>query len=123
MSDPINPRHYKSHASKVEAIEICGACSFCLGNAIKYLFRADHKGKPLEDLQKTLWYLRRATEYGNQYWLPESTYAPVNKVISHEPPGSVLRDVLQLLLITDNLSMVITRVEQEIEYREEKQKP
>lgn len=41
MSDPINPHHYKQHPSGVEAIEICEHFSFCLGNAIKYIWRAN----------------------------------------------------------------------------------
>ena len=31
---------------------------FCIGNAIKYLSRYKHKGKPLQDLQKARWYLK-----------------------------------------------------------------
>ena len=32
---------------------------FNLGNCLKYVARADHKGKPIEDLEKALWYLQR----------------------------------------------------------------
>jgi hypothetical protein len=30
---------------------------FNLGNAIKYIWRADEKGKRIEDLEKAVWYL------------------------------------------------------------------
>jgi hypothetical protein len=30
-----------------------------LGNAVKYISRADHKGNRLQDLQKAQWYLSR----------------------------------------------------------------
>lgn len=60
MSDPINhPKHYTAHPSGVECIEIAEHMSFCLGNAIKYLWRADEKGAAIEDLHKAVWYIRR----------------------------------------------------------------
>lgn len=31
--------------------------SFNVGNAMKYLWRADEKGAPIEDLEKALWYI------------------------------------------------------------------
>jgi hypothetical protein len=33
--------------------------SFCIGNAIKYLWRADLKNDAIEDLRKAEWYIRR----------------------------------------------------------------
>lgn len=33
--------------------------SFCLGNVVKYLWRADEKGSDLQDLKKAAWYLAR----------------------------------------------------------------
>jgi hypothetical protein len=30
-----------------------------LGNAVKYIWRADLKGNPIEDLKKAVWYLER----------------------------------------------------------------
>ena len=60
MSDPVNhPAHYTSHPSGVEAIDITEFMSFCLGNVIKYVMRADYKTDRLEDLQKARWYLER----------------------------------------------------------------
>jgi hypothetical protein len=60
MSDPVNhPTHYTSHPSGVEVIAITEHMNFCLGNAIKYILRADLKGNPIEDLQKAQWYLDR----------------------------------------------------------------
>jgi hypothetical protein len=60
MSDNINqPAHYTSHPSGVECIEIAEHMGFNLGNAIKYLWRADEKGAPLDDLKKAAWYIAR----------------------------------------------------------------
>lgn len=61
MSDPVNsPQHYKW--LPVEAIEITECFNFNMGNALKYIIRADHKGKPIEDLRKSLFYIRRELE-------------------------------------------------------------
>lgn len=63
MSDNINnPKHYTSHPSGVECIQITEHMSFNLGNAIKYLWRADEKGAPIEDLKKAAWYINREIE-------------------------------------------------------------
>lgn len=52
------PKHYNSHPSGVECIEITEHMNFCLGNAMKYLWRSDHKNG-LEDLKKSIWYIQR----------------------------------------------------------------
>ena len=58
--DPVNhPKHYTSDPSGVEAIEITRHRNFNIGNAIKYLWRAEHKGNAVEDLGKADWYMRR----------------------------------------------------------------
>jgi Protein of unknwon function (DUF3310) len=58
--DPVNhPRHYTSHKSGVECITITEHMSFLIGNAVKYLWRADEKGSPIEDLEKARWYIDR----------------------------------------------------------------
>jgi hypothetical protein len=60
MTDPIHhPRHYTRHPSGVECIEITEHMGFCLGNAIKYLWRAGAKGDTVEDLRKAIWYIER----------------------------------------------------------------
>lgn len=58
QSNPINPPHYTTHPSGVECITITEHMSFTLGNAIKYIWRADYKGN-IEDLRKAVWYLER----------------------------------------------------------------
>lgn len=60
MSDNVNhPRHYTSHPSGIEAIQITEHMNFCLGNAVKYILRCDMKGAPMEDLHKAVWYIKR----------------------------------------------------------------
>ena len=60
MSDLVNhPPHYTAHPSGVECIEITEHLNFCIGNAVKYLWRAGLKGDALEDLRKAAWYVQR----------------------------------------------------------------
>jgi len=53
------PPHYT--AGGIETIDFIEAkkLNYNLGNVIKYLTRADHKGSKLEDLRKAQWYLTR----------------------------------------------------------------
>jgi hypothetical protein len=57
--DPVNsPKHYTSHPSGVECIQITEHMSFNLGNVMKYIWRNEGKDG-LEDLKKAAWYLQR----------------------------------------------------------------
>lgn len=59
-ADMVNhPPHYTSHPSGVECIQITEHMNFCLGNAVKYIWRADLKGSGVEDLKKAAWYIER----------------------------------------------------------------
>lgn len=60
MNDPVNhPAHYTAHPSGVECIAITEHMNFCLGNAVKYIWRADLKRDAIEDLRKAVFYLNR----------------------------------------------------------------
>lgn len=66
MSDPVNhPKHYNAHPSGMECIDIVEHMSFNVGNAIKYLWRANHKGAPIQDIEKAAWYIAREIERMN----------------------------------------------------------
>tara|TARA_R110000868_G_scaffold409640_1_gene695545 strand:- start:556 stop:1119 length:564 start_codon:yes stop_codon:yes gene_type:complete len=59
-ADPVNnPAHYT--VGGIETIDFIEAkkLGYNLGNVVKYLTRADHKGNKLEDLRKAQWYLTR----------------------------------------------------------------
>jgi len=63
MSEPNevvdHPRHYTvGRIEVIDAIEDW-KLNFHLGNVVKYVARAAHKGKLLEDLRKARWYLDR----------------------------------------------------------------
>jgi hypothetical protein len=59
MIDNVNhPKHYTAHPSGIECIQVTEHMSFTLGNATKYIWRADLKNGT-EDLKKAVWYLNR----------------------------------------------------------------
>jgi hypothetical protein len=58
--DMVNhPKHY--NVDGYEVIDIIDAfkLNFNMGNALKYLLRADRKGNKLQDINKAIWYLQR----------------------------------------------------------------
>jgi hypothetical protein len=58
--DNVNsPAHYKQGG--IETIDFIEAkeLNYHLGNVVKYIARADHKGNRHEDLLKARWYLNR----------------------------------------------------------------
>ncbi len=56
-----HPAHYGGADAPYEAIKVIEAwkLGFNLGNAVKYIARAEHKGATVEDLEKARWYLDR----------------------------------------------------------------
>jgi len=59
MDNVNHPAHYTTHPSGVECIQVTEHMSFCLGNAMKYIWRADLKNNAIEDLKKARWYIDR----------------------------------------------------------------
>ena len=60
--DNVNhPKHYTSHPSGIECIQIVESMSFNVGNAIKYLWRNGLKSTAETgmDLKKARWYINR----------------------------------------------------------------
>lgn len=59
-ADPVNhPAHYK--VGGIETIDFIEAkkLNYNIGNVVKYITRADHKGNRKQDLEKAMWYLKR----------------------------------------------------------------
>ena len=67
MSDPVNhPSHYTSSPAScsgcglsIECIQVTEHMGFNLGNAMKYVWRADLKADAIQDLRKAAWYIER----------------------------------------------------------------
>lgn len=67
MGDNINhPTHYEQSHPGMECIDLTDRLSFSLGNMVKYVWRYQSKGKPVEDLEKARWYLNHASKRGEQ---------------------------------------------------------
>jgi len=68
MNDPVNkPLHYNMGAiGCIEAIEASMSkeefLGYLKGSAMKYLWRYQHKGRPVEDLEKCMWFLQLLKE-------------------------------------------------------------
>ena len=63
--DNVNaPKHYTSHESGIECIQIAELLPFNLGNSLKYLWRSDLKWDKQEDARKAIFYLRRQVALG-----------------------------------------------------------
>jgi hypothetical protein len=63
MHDPVNhPSHYTFGSIEVITVIEDWDLGYHLGNAVKYIARAPHKGNRLEDLEKARWYLTREIE-------------------------------------------------------------
>lgn len=65
--DMVNsPSHYTGDVECIDGLEAAlgeeGFQGYCRGNAMKYLWRCENKGKKLEDLQKAKWYLDKLIE-------------------------------------------------------------
>jgi len=66
VNDAVNhPKHYTSHPSGIECIEIVKHHDCCISNVIKYCWRAglknngnDAKEKEIQDLEKAMFYLK-----------------------------------------------------------------
>jgi hypothetical protein len=92
VNDLVNqPPHYTSHPSGVECITVTEHMNFCLGNAVKYIWRAGEKGDAITDLRKSIWYiereitrLERAQLVGNYQVSGENSLADADRALAAE---------------------------------------
>jgi len=71
MTTPVDlvnsPPHYRQgNVECIDAIKAAlgpeGFKYYCRGAIIKYLWRADHKGTPEQDIAKAAWYMQRLVD-------------------------------------------------------------
>ena len=124
--DPVNaPAHYTGHPSGVECIEIIEHMSFCLGNALKYLFRHADKGNAVQDLRKAIWYTRREGHNPGLPVRPDSARTSAFRRYMEFEQHSDIKSAMRLIWLVgsgiadiDNLETARWYVEREIERRE-----
>ena len=98
MTDATNPDHYRSHPSGVECIEITRHMSFDLGNAVKYIWRADlkHQDGGLEDLRKAAWYIADEIKRREAANTPDRPTTPEPETSPAKPGPSASQDGLRV---------------------------
>lgn len=120
MSDPheggdemvVHPKHYNSHESGVEVITVIREMNYPnIANAFKYVTRYKHKGNPIQDLEKAVFYiddfrkkpvrdgiLERSSPNDGHVPSYETFYVYVNK-----EPDPYLRNILIDLWTADKM--------------------
>jgi Protein of unknwon function (DUF3310) len=73
-----HPQHYNANPSGVECITVVEHMGFNLGNAMKYLWRADEKGHAIEDLRKAVWYVLREIDKRDKASNARGAIAPMD---------------------------------------------
>ena len=88
MAETTSPVYYKRGSIEVWDFIRDQGFSFHLGNAIKYICRAGHKGSKIEDLEKAIIYLQNELEHAKRQNSPGQSYDHI--VISGSGvPGSL----------------------------------
>jgi len=138
MSERIDhPPHYGGGDNDYEVIKVIESwqLGFCLGNALKYLYRAGRKDPKceIEDLKKALWYMKRRLEEHHQWLVPQVQlqrcdmffYAP-DKVSRawelDEHRSSIVSQVFAYRAVAHNdvaLTTAILDLERSIRWKEE----
>lgn len=88
-NDPVNhPEHYETNG--IECIDAMVASqgaeavqNYCVCNAFKYIWRHQHKGKSVEDIQKAIWYLNKYVEL-NKDQTSRSNARTIGGIDAHE---------------------------------------
>lgn len=102
QNDPVNhPKHYTSHPSGVECIQVTEHMGFNLGNAVKYIWRADLKADAIEDLKKAKWYIERELikRGADEYDAKELELAKANDIIRRCKNVMKCNDPMNYLLV------------------------
>lgn len=74
-----NPAHYTRGKYELTPVIEDWGLGWHLGNAIKYIMRAEHKGKTEEDLRKAIWYIERFMQYKQgEKTENKKVYDPIN---------------------------------------------
>ena len=140
MSDMVNhPAHYRHYS--VEVIDIIDQMNFCVGSAVKYILRSPFKGpdeardlvkkrrlkpeeveayakqKYVEDLEKSVVYLRRIKDEGISAEINLVEYALLHRV-AREVTIENLRQAI-LFIAEENIDWAIKELEAAI--KEEKE--
>jgi len=110
-----NPKHYNSHPSKIEAIEIMRWLPHNPAAAIKYLWRAGLKPGVdcIEDYRKALWYINDEITHG----IP---HPPMSISAYYELENKISKITSNPMLLSDKITVSILSIFMERDTREVK---
>ena len=93
VDDPVHPSHYKKSETGYECIDFMELMN-CpnLATAFKYVWRYRLKGKPLEDLNKALYYVDRESELRARWTRPLRFDTASGQPIGHQPEDDLMFD-------------------------------
>lgn len=94
--EAVNPKHYDTHPSRIECIDVIRYLPYSAGNAIKYLWRAGMKDDTVQDLNKALWYVRDCMAYPQPY--ENIDWDAASKWYAAEPAGYRKTAISRILL-------------------------
>ena len=91
VDDPVHPSHYKKSETGYECIDFMELMN-CpnLATAFKYVWRYRFKGKPLEDLDKALYYVDRESELRARWTRPLRFDTASGQPIGHLPEDDLM---------------------------------
>lgn len=114
MTDNVNhPAHYEANGP-FECIELAQHYDFCLGNAIKYVWRHMDKGHPVEDLNKAIWYIQHEINTTDSDYSPAPTGAARKLFTLSDMDYAHMADFWHALFdgnLTDAKQEIQTRIE------------
>ena len=112
MNDPINhPAHYCQGGIECfdvikAALGIEGAMAFCMGNAIKYLFRHLHKDSPGQDVRKARWYIDSWIRLDEENAQTTPTGCPFEEEPDPDPDASTILRMVEAGVLHADLCAV-----------------
>jgi hypothetical protein len=122
-----NPKHYTTHPSGIDCIQVVEHYDFCSGNAIKYVWRYNEKNNPVEDLKKGIWYVKRRIDmYKKEIWpeFPKSTKQPeiqkLCKKYYESESDELIKEAVKLLMLHKYSRSSVEDLKKAIEYIERK---
>ena len=118
LEEEVNtPKHYRTHESGLEAIEITRWLIGDLSNAWKYAMRYEDKNTPKKDVMKLCWYLndfhKHFINMNNEVTnttlndLPSYVISDMLKVIDNEPVPQIKEVFKQILTLYECKGILI----------------
>jgi len=102
--DNVNqPKHYTSHLSGIECIQVAELLPFNLGNSLKYLWRKSLKQNENEDVKKAIFYLRRQAALGKLPTYTNEEHTALKEMIweIHNSDDYVLWEICETVVFGD----------------------